>query len=402
MNRPVTASFLLLIIAGVVGIGFSQLRGRTPPTYTADVIAALSSGDTSGFARAVEVKPFVFPQAFGAHPDFQTEWWYYTGNLATADGRRFGYQFTIFRRALEATQPVRQSAWATNQLYFAHFAVSDLQRGRFYDGDRYSRGAGGLAGATVEANGTPSVRVWIEDWTMTGLNPDATLNRLVASAVYQGEPFKIDLTVRQLKPATLQGDRGLSAKSPEIGNASYYYSLTRLETEGTIRLNNDTFAVKGFSWKDHEYSTSVLSKNAIGWDWFSLQLDDGRELMLYRIRRGDGTFEPTSDGSLVYADGTYEHLTLSQYQIEELVRWTSPISGAIYPAKWRITVTPKVGDSLMLTVEPLMNNQEINSSGTGTYWEGANRVTGEQGGQALTGYGYVELTGYKDTRRPMR
>jgi predicted secreted hydrolase len=388
-TRLFTFSLGIAALVAILLIGVSQLRGGTQPAYSADVIGALRSGDSTGFARAMTVREFTFPQDFGAHPDYQTEWWYYTGNLATAEGRRFGYQLTIFRRALTATATQRESSYGTNQIYFAHFAVSDIQGGRFYDADRYSRGGGGLAGALVDVNANPSVRVWIEDWTMDALTPDAGTMRLRAAH----ENFAIDFTVKQLKPPTLQGDRGLSAKSAEPGNASYYYSLSRLATEGTITIDRQRYTVTGYSWKDHEYSTSVLSENAIGWDWFSLQLDDNRELMLYRIRRNDGTFEPTSDGTLVYPDGTYERLKLEQYQIENLAQWTSPRSGATYPAKWKITVTPKTGDPLILTVEPLLAGQEIVGQG-GTYWEGANRITGMQGNQPISGYGYVELTGY--------
>ncbi len=389
MRRIVTVGIGIAAIAAILLLGITQLQGRTAPVYSADVIGALSSGDTSGFARAIAVRDFSFPQDFGAHPDYQTEWWYYTGNIATPEGRRFGYQLTIFRRALAATKPERSSEWATNQLYFAHFAVSDIQGGKFYETDRYSRGAVGLAGATVDPASNPSVCVWIEDWSMTALTPNADTMQLRAA----NNNFAIDFNVRQIKPATLQGDRGLSAKSPEPGNASYYYSLTRLDTEGTVTIDGQHYPVKGTSWKDHEYSTSVLSKNAIGWDWFSLQLDDNRELMLYRIRRDDGTFETTSDGTLVYPDGSYEHLKLDQYQIESLSTWVSPKSGTTYPAKWKVSIRPKSGDPIILTIEPLLANQEISASG-GVYWEGASKISGTQGDKPLAGYGYVELTGY--------
>jgi predicted secreted hydrolase len=392
-RRILVSTLVIVIVCGVIGLGITQLQSRAAPTYAADVIAALSSGDTTGFARATNVRTFVFPQDFGAHPDFQTEWWYYTGNLADAQGRRFGYQLTIFRRALAPVAPERASEWATNQMYFAHFAVSDLQAGQFHESDRYSRGANGLSGATVDPAANPTVRVWIEDWSMTATTTDAKVMHLVAADNSKNGHFAVDFTVEQTKPAVLQGDRGLSAKSPEPGNASYYYSLTRLATKGTITLGDQQFTVVGDSWKDHEYSTSVLSKDAVGWDWFSLQLSDNRELMLYRIRRSDGSFEPTSDGTLVNSDGTYEHLTLQQYDIEQLRTWTSPHSGATYPSGWRLTIRPKVGASLSLTVDPLMVDQEINA--TGTYWEGANRVSGTQDGKPVTGYGYAELTGYQ-------
>jgi predicted secreted hydrolase len=207
-------------------------------------------------------------------------------------------------------------------------------------------------------------------------------------------PIAIDLTTREAKPPTLQGDRGLSAKSPEPGNASYYYSLTRLLTEGTITVNGTAYKVSGTAWMDHEFSTSALSQNAVGWDWFALQLDNQREIMLYQIRNKDGSIVPTSHGSLVNADGSVIHLTLKDFKIEALDRWTSPHTGAVYPSRWRVTIQTPDG-SLTLEITPLMADQELNT--TTAYWEGASRITGTDGGKPIQGYGYVELTGYNRT-----
>ncbi len=391
MNRRIVLILLaLIVLAGVVAFGASQLRGQAQPRYSADVIAALSGGSSEGFARALAVKPFVFPRDYGAHPEFQTEWWYYTGNLATAEGRRFGFQFTIFRRALAPTLPARASDWATNQIYFAHFAVSDIAAGRFYHLEKFSRGAAGLAGAIVD----PRVKIWIEGWTMTAQIDDATTMRLQAA---EG-PIAIDFTLREGKPPVLQGDRGLSAKSAEPGNASYYYSLTRLFTEGTLYVNGTPYQVTGTAWKDQEYSTSVLSADATGWDWFSLQLDGGREIMLYQIRLKGGRIEPMSHGTLVNADGSKVSLQLKDFQIEALGQWTSPHTGTTYPAGWRLVIQTPDGP-LKLEVTPLMSDQEINTP-TAAYWEGASRIVGtEATGKPVAGYGYVELTGYNTAAR---
>ena len=380
----------VMALFAVVGIGVTQLQGKsdTGSAYSADVIAALSSGDTSGFARALTVRDFKFPQDYGAHPDFQTEWWYYTGNVATADGRRFGYELTIFRRSLTPTAPERSSAWATNQLYLADFALTDVAGNKFYNTGRLSRGTTGLAGAVI----TPDVRVWLENWSMEAQNPDATTMRLRADAGSDA-PIALDLTTIQRKAPVLEGDRGLSAKSPTPGNASYYYSLTRLDTSGTLTVNGTPYTVTGNSWMDHEFSTSSLSKNAVGWDWFSLQLSDNREIMLYRIRLSDGTTESTSDGTLINADGSSESFTLAQFKIEPQATWRSPLSGAQYPSKWHLTVTPKTGAPITLDVTPLMSDQELHA--TGTYWEGASSISGMQGSTPFSGYGYVELTGYQ-------
>ncbi len=372
---------MVVISATVIGVIRSQ--GRTQPAYSADVVAAMSSGNTTGFARADRVRDFVFPRDYAAHPDFQTEWWYYTGNLATADGRRFGFEFTIFRRALSPTMAPRQSDWATNQIYFADLAISDIGANNFYTRQRFSRGAAGLAGATAD----PRVKIWIEDWTMTAQNDDATILRLQAS---EG-PVALDLTTHQSKPLTLQGDRGLSAKSLEPGNASYYYSLTRLLTDGTITVNGTPYTLSGTAWMDHEFSTSALSQDEVGWDWFALQLDDQREIMLYQIRRKDGSVVPISHGTLVNADGSSVHFELKDFKIEVLDHWTSPHTGAVYPSRWRVTVQVPAGP-ITLDIAPLMADQELNSATA--YWEGASHITGTQIGTPLHGYGYVELTGY--------
>ncbi len=379
----------VVLALGVVILGVTQLQGKSEPAYSADVVQALSGGDTAGYARAIAVRDFVFPRDYAAHPEFQTEWWYYTGNLATPDGRRFGFEFTIFRRALTPTMPERQSDWATNQVYFADLAVSDIGANQFYARQRFSRGAAGLAGATAD----PRVTIWIEDWRMAAQNDDATSMRLTAA---EG-PIALDFTTHQTKPPALQGNHGLSAKSPEPGNASYYYSLTRLLTDGALTINGTPYTVSGTAWMDHEFSTSALSQNAVGWDWFALQLDNQREIMLYQIRNKDGSIVPTSHGSVVNADGSVLPLELKDFTIQVLDRWTSPHTGAIYPSKWRVTIQAPTGP-ISLDINPLMADQELNSSTA--YWEGASRITGTDNAQAVQGYGYVELTGYNRAPKP--
>ncbi|MCC7452449.1 MAG: carotenoid 1,2-hydratase [Anaerolineae bacterium] len=384
MNRRLAFLLVAVIIVGSVAvIGVTQLQGKPQPEYSADVVAAMSGGDTTGFARAMTVREFSFPRDYAAHPEFQTEWWYYTGNLATAEERRFGFEFTIFRRVIAPTIPARTSDWATNQIYFADLAISDIGANQFYSRERFSRGAAGLAGATAD----PRVRIWIEDWTMIAQNDSATTMHLKAA----DGPIAIDLNVKEAKPPVLQGDRGLSAKSPEPGNASYYYSLTRLLTDGTITVNGTSYPVSGTAWKDHEFSTSALSAGAQGWDWFALQLDDQREIMLYQIRLQNGGVESTSHGTLVNADGSAVHLELKDFTIEVLDRWTSPRTGAVYPSRWKVTVQAPAGP-ITLNVVPLMANQELNTNTA--YWEGASWITGMDSGKPVSGYGYVELTGY--------
>jgi predicted secreted hydrolase len=267
--------------------------------------------------------------------------------------------------------------------------MSDITANQFYTRERLSRGAVGLAGAEFSET-DPRVRIWIEDWTMTSEDAHAKSMHLQAA---EG-PIAIDLITREAKPPTLQGDHGLSAKGPEPGSASYYYSLTSLITEGTITVNGKQYRVSGSAWKDHEFSTRAISRDTIGWDWFALQLDNQREIMLYQIRNKDGNIVPTSHGSVINADGSVIHLSLKDFKIEALDRWTSPHTGAIYPARWRISIQTPDGP-ITLEITPLMPDQELNSATA--YWEGASRITGTDNGKPVQGYGYVELTGYNRT-----
>jgi predicted secreted hydrolase len=386
-RRPL---FLLLgaaLIIGAVIAGISRLQSANAIEYSADVIVALNSTDINGYARAYDVREFTFPQDHGAHPEYQTEWWYFTGNLATAEDRRFGFQLALFRRALTPTMPERASEWASNQVYFGDFAVTNVAEDQFFSTNRFSRGAAGLSGATVE----PRLRIWVEDWNVTALNDDASELRLQAQGQTPDGTYSIDFTLKRAKPIIFHGDRGLSRKNAEPGNASYYYSQTRMTTNGTITINGQSFPITGDSWMDQEFSTSVLGAGAVGWDWFALQLDNGRELMLYYIRMEDGSLEPLSKGTLIEADGKTTALKLSDFEIEVLDRWTSPRTAAVYPSGWRVRVQTPTGP-LDLTITPLIKNQELNS--VTAYWEGASRIVGTDSGQAVTGYGYVEMTGY--------
>ncbi|MFV9506425.1 MAG: lipocalin-like domain-containing protein [Oscillochloridaceae bacterium umkhey_bin13] len=344
-----------------------------------DAAGALSSSG-EGFAQVLAPRPFVFPADHGPHPEYQTEWWYYTGNLE-AEGRRFGFQLTFFRSALTPEPAERSSAWATNDIYMAHMALSDPSNGQFYAFERFSRGAMGLAGAS----GTP-FRVFLEDWSAEGSGPEGMTMQLRAA---EG-PIALDLTLVSSKPPALQGDRGFSQKGPSLGNASYYYSLTRMLTSGTIRIGDQTHLVTGLSWMDHEWGTSALEGDAVGWDWFSIQLEDGRDLMYAQVRTPTGL--SYSFGSLIGVDGAVTPLASDDVSLEVLATWRSPASGAVYPARWALTVASL---DLRLELTPLLANQEMPLAVV--YWEGAVAIQGTQAGQSLTGYGYVELTGYAET-----
>jgi predicted secreted hydrolase len=370
MSRAVALGVVLVVAAAAVVYGLWP-QPRAPIQATVAVREALAE-DRAGFARVLAPRPLSFPADHGPHPDFRTEWWYYTGNLATPAGRHVGFQLTFFRVALAPEDEPRVSAWATRQLYVAHFAVTDTAGGRFHAASRVSRAALGLAGAEAAP-----FRVWVERWSAQG---DGSFTRLRAS---EGD-VALDLSVSPAKPVVLQGDRGVSRKGPAPGNASLYYAFTRMPARGVVRLGGETLEVSGEAWMDREWSTSALGAGVEGWDWFAVQLDDGREVMVYLLRRRDGGIDPFSAGTLVAADGTTRHLDAGDVRVETLAHWTSPRSGVRYPARWRLSVPAA---ELKLEIEPRLADQELR---VGTrYWEGAVAVAGSAAGRPIAGRGYV-------------
>jgi len=369
------------LIVSLVAVIFILLIYRFIPTDPelnsryVDFSRLLSdTGSVFQFERAELPRKLAFRDDMGAHRQFQTEWWYFTGNLQDGSGRPFGYQLTFFRRALGKNGKKGQSEWRADQIYMAHFAVSDIQSGRFMSFERFARESLGLAGAEVDP-----FRVWLENWRVYELGDKRW--RLEAEAV----DARLSIDLNPMKEMILNGQDGLSRKGPEVGAASYYFSITRLGSNGTLCSMDGCYDVTGFSWLDREWSTSVLSRNQVGWDWFALQLDDMREIMLFQIRETGGGISPFSSGSLVDEQGRKTHLTSTQVSITVLDDWQSPKSGKKYPSKWRIRI-PHEGLELLL--QPLMKDQEHRHSFA--YWEGAVGVSGS----GVTGRGYVELTGY--------
>jgi predicted secreted hydrolase len=365
-------------------------------------------GDTAGgFEKVTGPRPFRFPQDHGPHSAYRSEWWYFTGNLRDASGREFGYQLTFFRSALRADSgadkapaEARESPWAANQAYMAHFALTDgggdgnrAGDGRFHAFERFSRGALGLAGARAEP-----FRVWLEDWTCESLGGgsspstgDTAVFPLRLRAAQGG--VAIDLVLEPGKPMVLQGDRGYSRKGPETGNASYYYSYTRMPTRGRVTTASGNLEVTGESWMDREWGSSILSPGLAGWEWFALRLEDSTEYLFFRLRDiGEAAAREDSVlfdyGIRVDSDGTSGRLAMDQVEARVLSRWTSP-RGRTYPSRWRIAVP---GDSLSLEIDPLIADQELDLSLP--YWEGAIRVDARKEGKRLRGRGYMELTGY--------
>ncbi len=340
----------------------------------------LNEDNDEGFAKALTVRDFSFPEDHGPHPDFRNEWWYITGNLDGPDGRRFGFEITIFRFSLTPAPPEPDSDWRTNQVYIAHLAVTDADENRFYVAERFSRGALGLAGARAEP-----LRVWIDDWEIASETGDSSWRVRAAD-----DEIALDLALTPLRQPALNGDRGLSRKSSSIESASYYYSITRLQTEGALTINGDEYRVSGLSWLDREWSTSALASDQVGWDWFALQLSDGSDLMLYNIRKRDGTADNNSSGTLSTSSGEVVGLKLDDFDIVVNSTWDSP-QGGTYPSGWTLRLPER---DLELYVVPVISDQELFT--TVRYWEGAVDVTGTLDGERVSGRGYVELTGYAD------
>lgn len=390
----------LLIAVLITVILVASLRALAPrkavPPAPARAAASprlaelLSDAGREGYAQAIEPRDFAFPADHGPHPAFRNEWWYVTGNLDSDRGPRFGFELTIFRFSLTpALEPDAgdASAWRSHQVYIGHFALTDVAAETFHVAQRFSRGSLGLAGATADP-----FRVWIDDWSIAGARSG------VAASEYRfGRPWRlqardgdvaVSLTLTPRKPPVLNGVDGLSQKAGQPGNASYYYSMTRLATEGTVRSGDREYRVNGWSWLDREWGSSALSPQQQGWDWFALQLSDGSDLMFYRLRRLDGSQDAHSAGTLTDAAGQSRRLSNEDLTIEVLDTWESP-HGGTYPAAWAMAV-PQQG--LQLELEPLLDAQELTT--TVRYWEGAVDVIGRRGEEEISGRGYVELTGY--------
>lgn len=350
------------------------------------VAESMNRADTSGFKKAIEPRVFSFPADHGPHDGYAVEWWYFTGNLTASDGRELGYQFTLFRSAIvpPTENTPAPSAWRSDAAFMGHLAVTDVTGQRFFAHERFSREAIGLAGAQAAP-----FRVWLDDWQVQSDDPVVQTMRLVAA---EGE-IGLDLTLDSSQPPLLQGDAGLSQKSAGVGNASYYYSMTRMPTTGQMTIAGQVYTVTGNSWMDREWSTSALADDQEGWDWFALHFADGSDMMIYHLRRTDGTSDPYSAGIYRRADGQVVHLKSADIAFVPQGSWQSPHTGGVYPAAWQIQIAPL---DLTMTVTPALADQELQV--TVRYWEGAVRVQGEMAGAPVSGVGYLEMTGYADRR----
>jgi predicted secreted hydrolase len=340
------------------------------------------------FKPALPGWKYEFPRDHGAHRQFKTEWWYYNGHLKDRSGNSFGYQVTFFRVGLIPGRPPSSgSRWRLREVLLAHLAITDIGKQSFFYQEKADRGNLGLAGADENR-----YRVWVENWRVC---QEGRGHQIIAGDSDLG----LSLELIPSRPPVIHGVNGVSQKGAGKGRASHYYSLTRLKTKGILRIKSREIPVSGLSWMDHEFGSNQLAKNQVGWDWFSLQLDNGMDLMIYQLRRQDGGAEPFSSGTLVLSDFRTIHLPWPEIKLHPLSSWKSGRSGATYPASWEINL-PQY--DLKLSIVPWVADQELmteKSAGV-TYWEGTVKVKGTYQGKAVEGEGYVELTGYDRRFRP--
>jgi predicted secreted hydrolase len=438
---------MLLALFGAMGAVAVSAADNGPAPATADRLSALRADERPGaFELAVRPRPFAFPRDHGPHSGFRHEWWYLTGHLDAVGGEPFGFELTFFRFALKppdlpdpaaqgaghprADDPTRAagpaefeardvtggagrnavdrttaaataSAWRSRQIYMAHFAITDIERGRFHVAERFARDALGLAGAQADP-----FRVSLDNWSLGVRSPGGAPRELsqpptetqrTSAAGERDSPwhlvasdgsYSLDLELTAASPIMLNGDAGLSQKSGAPGAASYYYSIPRMTAKGRLIRDGKPLDVKGTVWLDREWGSGSLGSDQQGWDWFALQLDDGSALMFYALRKRDGRRDSHSSGTWLSAGGTIQTLASNEVQIDATNHWTSPRGGR-YPARWNLRV-PRL--NLEVDIEPRLADQELNTSTR--YWEGASLVRGTQNGKPISGKAYVELVGY--------
>jgi predicted secreted hydrolase len=329
---------------------------------------------------------FAFPRDYFNHSEYQTEWWYYTGNVKSADGHRFGFELTFFRQG-ESRAANTTSPWFVHDLWMAHMALSDISGQRFFDEERLNRSGPGVAGVDAQTG-----MVWNGNWQAHITEREEELRAVAAK-------FGFQLNLEPLKQPVVQGRAGISQKAEGTGHASHYFSLTRLTTNGTINLEGKTYQVEGTSWMDHEFFTGSMAANEAGWDWLSLQLADGADLMLYRMRHKDGSVDPYSSGSYVDAGGKTHFLLAHDFIMTPADdSWTSPATKAKYPVRWHVSI-PSL--KMELNVTTPLKSQELASRFGTSYWEGAIDVAGAQDQAHVSGLGYLEMTGYADPGKPV-
>jgi predicted secreted hydrolase len=343
------------------------LSTRFHPSIAIALLAVTLAAGGPAWREAIPGYHYQFPRDHFEHQDFRTEWWYYTGNVVDAHGKRFGFELVFFRQGQNRTSD-NPSTWAVKDLYLAHAALTDIDGRHFWYAERPNREGPGIAGSSFIQQ-----RVWNGNWQAKWSGEAQTLDAITPA-------FRFHLNLKPLKPFVINGENGLSQKAEGRGRASYYVSFPLLSVAGKINTPDGTHDVTGQAWMDHEWFTEQLAGDQVGWDWFSIQLDNNTELMLFELRRQDGSIDPYSSGTFVDAKGQAHHLKRADFTLEPLTKWGR------YPIAWKISV-PSL--NIALTARAALDNQELHSQTGPSYWEGAVTYDGTE-----HGVGYLEMTGY--------
>ncbi|MBN4053687.1 hypothetical protein JYT97_02260 [Haliea sp. AH-315-K21] len=377
MLHPTSSLIALLTFVALTACSPDPQSQNNAATFNLDLKTLLGGNNPDGFLRAEAPRTFAFPEDHGIHPGFRNEWWYLTGNLETADGEHFGYQATFFNTSLAGDNQTSATGWQSPRIWMAHVALTDVANNEHIALERFSRENPGLAGAQLSP-----FKVWLENWSLQADSSDSDTNDFPWYLNIEDDAFSLALTLNPLKDPVLQGDNGLSQKSPEVGNASYYYSLTRIASEGEIILNGERYDVTGQSWLDREWSTSALAENQSGWDWFSLQFNDGQELMYYQLRDNEGFAHPSSDGNWTDLNAQQTRISSEDITLIENESWLSP-SGISYTTEWTMQYAGQ-----QWIIHALVDDQFMNLSVP--YWEGAVEILDVENNEYL-GQGYLEM-----------
>ena len=369
---------VLMLVAYFSHALLKEVRTASSQTSVSNLLTETTA--PASFSYAVVSREFSFPNDHGAHPNYRSEWWYFTGNVYDENHRNYAFDITIFRFGLEPSMSDAADSLRASQIFLGHFAISDVQAERYLNAEKYSRELPGVTGISAAP-----VRIQLENWHMQQIDSETETWELYAAT----EEFGLNLELTALRPVALQGERGLSRKSSTEGNASYYYSIPKLKVNGELWFDEQQVSVSGNAWFDREWSTSALEQGQVGWDWFGLHLDDETELMYYQIRHANGKRNEQSHGKLFLDEGKTEINLGNDVTLQPLAYWRSPKTKARYPVAWRLTAKEH---DLDLTISAKFNAQEWQSSFI--YWEGSVSVIGRFRSKPVDGEGFLEMTGY--------
>lgn len=369
----IVISFTIVVI-----VYFSVIATNKPKTIESSNLSLLNLLSDNSNISVGEIpepnKEILFPQDHYDHPNFRNEWWYFTGNLKDINQQEFGYQFTIFR--FDNNEGNSISSWSASDIYLGHLAISDINNSEYIHKEIFFRKSDlGFAGSDIDNN-----KIWISNWTIEFDGNDVHLYA-------RQDEIILDLILNSSSTPILHGNKGYSKKGADRSNASYYYSVTDYETTGEIVIDKSVYEVTGNSWYDHEWSSGVLPKNVIGWDWFSITFSDSSQLMMYQLRNTEGLPTDFSAGTFIDKNNKVTSLKEDQFKLSPIKYWESEVTKIDYPLEWEIKIAEL---DISIRIIPKINKQEFNS--TITYWEGAIDILSEN--NSLLGEGYMELTGY--------